>query len=37
MPGVASAVLNHAIPCFEENFSSVIQFENHFAGDNTQC
>ena len=34
MPGVASAVLNDAIPCFEENFSSIIQFENHFAGNN---
>jgi len=34
VPGVASAVLNHAIPCFEENFGAVIQFENHFAGDN---
>jgi len=34
VPSVARAVLNHTIPGFEENFGSVIQFENHFAGDN---
>ena len=28
MPSVASAVLNHAISCVEENFSTIIQFEN---------
>lgn len=33
MPSVARAVLDYAIAWFEENFGSVIQFENHFAGD----
>ena len=34
MPSVASSILNHAIARFEKNLSPVIQFEDHFAGDN---